>query len=97
MIIHLFPLTNFLFSGVALAEAHHDYRHNSFGYTPNLIPLRENAGTENLFPMEDCSGFKLHEATLDEMRDAMRHGSLTSVQLVTCYLVRTYQTQEYIK
>ncbi|KAM5543868.1 hypothetical protein V8D89_002485 [Ganoderma adspersum] len=62
----------------------------------NLVPLQEHAGTEDLFPMEDCSGFKLHETTFDEMQAAMRHGPLTSVQLVTCYLVRTYQTQEYI-
>lgn len=68
-----------------------------FSYTPNLIPLQENAGTENLFPMADCNGFKLEEATIDEMQEAMQTGRLTSVQLVTCYLVRTYQTQEYIK
>ena len=68
-----------------------------FSYTPNLLPLEKNAGTENLFPMGGCNGFKLEEATIDEMQDAMKSGNLTSVQLVTCYLVRTYQTQEYIK
>ncbi|KAM5354536.1 hypothetical protein ACJ41O_001183 [Fusarium nematophilum] len=67
-----------------------------FSYTPNLLPLQENAGTENLFPMGDCNGFELEEATIDEMQRAMRSGKLTSVQLVTCYLVRTYQTKEYI-
>ncbi|KAF4984792.1 hypothetical protein FZEAL_83 [Fusarium zealandicum] len=67
-----------------------------FSYTPNLIPLQENAGTEDLFPMGDCNGFKLEEATIDQMQKAMESGKLTSVQLVTCYLVRTYQTQEYI-
>ncbi|KAF4465799.1 hypothetical protein FALBO_7329 [Fusarium albosuccineum] len=67
-----------------------------FSYTPNLIPLQKNAGTEDLFPMGDCNGFKLEEATIDEMQEAMRSGKLTSVQLVTCYLIRTYQTQDSV-
>jgi len=67
-----------------------------FSYNPNLLPDQENAGTEDLFPMADCAGFKLEEATFDEMREAMEDGDLTSVQLVSCYLTRTYQTQEYI-
>lgn len=62
----------------------------------NLIPLQQNAGSDDLFPMGDCFGFDLHEATITEMQEAMRLGHLTSTQLVTCYLVRTYQTQEYI-
>ena len=84
MFIRLSSLTIALFARLALAGA-------------NLIPLQEHVGTEDLFPMEDCSRFKLHEATLDEMQTAMHSGQLTSVQLVTCYLLRTYQTQEYIK
>ncbi|KAF5022895.1 hypothetical protein F66182_5055 [Fusarium sp. NRRL 66182] len=67
-----------------------------FAYSPTLLPLQENAGSEDLFPMAECNGFKLEEATLTEMQDAMLKGGLTSVQLVTCYLTRTYQTQEYI-
>lgn len=63
----------------------------------NLIPLQQNAGSDDLFPMGDCFGFDLHEATITEMQEAMRLGHLTSTQLVTCYLVRTYQTQEYIE
>lgn len=90
-------LAIFLFLGQAFVDAHPDYWQNPFGYTPNLIPLQENAGTEDLFPMGNCSNFKLHEATFDEMQDAMSRGELTSVQLVTCYLVRTYQTQEYLR
>lgn len=67
-----------------------------FSYTPNLIPLRENANTSSLFPVSDCNGFTLEEATLTSMREAMENNQLTSVQLVTCYLTRTYQTQNYI-
>lgn len=68
-----------------------------FAYTPNLRPDMKDAGTGELFPMGDCNGFELEEATIEEMWLAMESGALTSVQLVTCYLVRTYQTQEYIK
>lgn len=68
-----------------------------FEFTPNLVPLQENAGTDKLFPMGDCFGFNLEEATIDGMQEAMRNGTLTSVKLVTCYMTRTFQTQQYIK
>jgi amidase len=68
-----------------------------FALTPNLIPSQEDAGTDKLFPMGNCFGFKLEEATIDEMQKAMQAGNLTSVQLVTCYMTRTFQTQQYIK
>lgn len=68
-----------------------------FPTTPNLIPLQKNAGSDNLFPMADCFGFQLHEATIDQMQAAMSHGNLTSVQLVSCYLTRQLQTQQYLK
>lgn len=67
-----------------------------FPMTPNLIPLQKNAGSDNLFPMADCFGFKLHEATIDQMQAAMTHGNLSSVQLVSCYLTRQLQTQQYL-
>lgn len=65
--------------------------------TPPLIPLMEDAGTPDLFPMGDCFGFKLEEATIDEIQKAMGDGKLTSVQLVMCCMVRAYQTEQYIK
>lgn len=68
-----------------------------FEFTPNLIPSQDNAGSDKLFPMGDCFGFKLEEATIDEMQQAMKSGNLTSVKLVTCYMTRTFQTQQYIK
>jgi amidase len=68
-----------------------------FPMTPNLIPLQQNAGSDDLFPMADCFGFKLHEATIDQMQAAMAKGNLTSVQLVSCYLTRQFQTQQYLK
>ncbi|KAM3563545.1 hypothetical protein ARSEF4850_002259 [Beauveria asiatica] len=64
--------------------------------TPPLLPLQENANTTELFPMADCHGFKLEEATIDQMREAMANTNLTSLKLVGCYLTRIIQTQDYI-
>lgn len=65
--------------------------------TPPLLPLMKDAGTTELFPMADCFGFKLEEATIDDMQKAMEKGKLTSVQLVLCYMLRAQQTHNYIK
>lgn len=65
--------------------------------TPPLLPLMKDAGTTELFPMADCFGFKLEEATIDDMQKAMGKGKLTSVQLVLCYMLRAQQTHNYIK
>lgn len=64
--------------------------------TPPLFPLEQYADSAALFPMPPCGDFHLEEATIDEMQAAMSNGSLTSQQLVACYLVRTYQTNSYI-
>ena len=52
---------------------------------------------ENLFPMPDCDGFILEEATVDLLQDAMKRGLLTSTKIALCYLQRMYQTDEYAK
>ncbi|KAG6010296.1 hypothetical protein E4U21_007345 [Claviceps maximensis] len=67
-----------------------------FDFTPDLMPSQHNVGTDKLFAMADCHGFRLEEATIDEMQTAMASGRLTSVQLVQCYMTRTFQTQQYI-
>ena len=61
------------------------------------IPLLENANTTGLFPMDKCGSFALEEATIDDMQAAMGDGTLTSTQLVVCYMQRVYQTAEYTK
>jgi amidase len=66
-------------------------------FTPSVFPLEENANTTELFPVAKCGSFVLEEATIDQMQEAMRNGTLTSVQLALCYLFRTYQTEQYIK
>ncbi|KJZ71042.1 hypothetical protein HIM_09569 [Hirsutella minnesotensis 3608] len=63
---------------------------------PPMKPLLENAGTPQLFPMPECGGIQLEEATIEEMQRAMESGRLTSVQLVSCYRARTLQTQPYL-
>ncbi|KAH8908309.1 amidase signature enzyme [Coniochaeta sp. PMI_546] len=63
---------------------------------PPLFPLQKDADSINLFPMASCGSFRLEEATINEMQAAMHNGTLTSVQLVTCYLLRTLQVDEYI-
>lgn len=62
----------------------------------SLFPLEQYAGTAELFPMAPCGTFLLHEATIDQMQQAMTNGTLTSQQLVMCYITRTYQTNSYI-
>ena len=62
-----------------------------------VFPLQQNAETTKLFPMALCNGFRLEEATIDQMQAAMKKGKLTSQQLVICYLQRQYQTDDYIK
>ena len=51
----------------------------------------------DLFPMRLCHGFKLEEATIDEIQDQLKSGNLTAVQLLHCYYERIYQVQPYLK
>lgn len=44
-----------------------------------------------------CKGHKIEDATIDELQEFMTTGNLTTVQLVTCYIQRYYQTNQYIK
>lgn len=51
----------------------------------------------SLFPMRHCHGFKLEEASIDEIQAQLSNGALTSVQLLECYMDRIHQTQPYLK
>jgi amidase len=66
---------------------------------PYEFPVLQNGSNvdNGLFPMPLCRGFKLEEASIDQLQQAMSNGSLTSVQIVLCYLKRVYQTDEYIR
>ncbi|KAJ5310101.1 uncharacterized protein N7443_002562 [Penicillium atrosanguineum] len=50
----------------------------------------------SLFPMRHCHGFKLEEASVDDIQERLTNGSFNSVQLLECYLDRIYQTQPYL-
>lgn len=63
---------------------------------PYSFPLLGEDGSK-LFPMPDCHGFKLEEATVDQIQAALSSGGLTSVQLVGCYLDRIYQVDGYLR
>lgn len=62
-----------------------------------FFPLQQNAGLPDQFPMPPCGSFRLEEATIDDMQQAMSDGSLTATQLTLCYIQRIYQTQSYTK
>ncbi|KAJ5215142.1 hypothetical protein N7468_010821 [Penicillium chermesinum] len=46
--------------------------------------------------MRRCQGFKLEEASIDEIQAQMSHGTFTSAELLQCFLDRAYQTQPYL-
>lgn len=66
---------------------------------PYDFPLLQNGSSADSgqFPMPLCNGFKLEEATIDQLQEELLSGRLTSVQIVLCYLQRIYQTDEYIR
>jgi amidase len=57
---------------------------------------QEDAAPTALFPMPDCHGITLEEATIDQIQHYMSTGKLTSVHLLNCYLARVSQTNSYI-
>lgn len=62
---------------------------------PYYFPDEKSA--EDLFPMPDCNGIVLEEATIDSLQEAMSKGHLTSTKIALCYLQRIYQTNGYIE
>ena len=63
---------------------------------PYDFPNQSETGVE-LFPMLQCQGLKLEEATVDQLQHWMGAGMLTSQQLVTCYVQRITQTDGYVR
>lgn len=51
----------------------------------------------SFFQMRHCHGFKLEEASIDEIQKQLEKGTFTTVGLLECYLDRMYQTQPYLK
>lgn len=63
---------------------------------PYAFPPMSNVGTPELFPMPACYGVTLEEASIDQLQGYMTNGSLTSAQLLRCYVRRMRQVDEYI-
>ncbi|KAJ5342354.1 hypothetical protein N7541_011478 [Penicillium brevicompactum] len=57
---------------------------------------RLGASGAKQFPMRRCHGFKLEEATVDQIQERLENGTFTSVELLECYLDRVHQTQPYL-
>ncbi|KAF7189109.1 putative amidase [Pseudocercospora fuligena] len=60
------------------------------------FPASNASGTTGLFPTARCHGFKIEEATIDQLQDYMKNGSITAQQLAVCYVQRMWQTDDYI-
>ncbi|ODM22444.1 putative amidase [Aspergillus cristatus] len=56
--------------------------------------LGKNAS--DLFPMRPCRGLQLEEASIDDIQGLLTSRALSSVDLVSCYLDRIYQTSSYL-
>lgn len=65
--------------------------------TPFPYDFPDRGNLDNLFPMPNCNGLVLEEATVDDMQNAMNKGHLTSTKIALCYLQRIYQTNGYTK
>ncbi|KAL5116083.1 hypothetical protein ACEQ8H_005979 [Pleosporales sp. CAS-2024a] len=64
---------------------------------PYYFPPANAAETPALFPMPLCKGVVVEEATIDQIQYYMSNGSLTSLELLRCYLKRALQVDGYIK
>ncbi|KAL1959067.1 hypothetical protein VTO42DRAFT_3308 [Malbranchea cinnamomea] len=62
---------------------------------PYYFPQQGSSGAD-LFPMPLCDGFKLEEASIDEIQAQMSKGKLTSEKLVQCCHRRIHQTNWYL-
>jgi amidase len=63
---------------------------------PYYFPSQDAAGTPALFPLPSCQGITLEEATIDQLSGYMSDGTLTSTQILRCYVKRIQQVDEYI-
>ncbi|KAH8820803.1 amidase signature domain-containing protein [Xylogone sp. PMI_703] len=66
---------------------------------PYYFPQLQNGSNADSgqFPMPLCNGFKLEEATIDQLQSEMKHGKLTSVDIIGCYLRRIHQTDQFLR
>ncbi|KAJ5199719.1 Amidase [Penicillium cf. griseofulvum] len=94
------PLIQTLVSGLALVSsvAQADSLVDSQILTDPYLydfPRLGGNGAEQ-FAMRPCHGFKLEEATIDQIQAQLEIGTFTGVQLLECYMDRVHQTQPYL-
>jgi amidase len=65
--------------------------------TPSPSTSYSNASAAAWHAMPFCKGFSIEDATIDELQQYMAASNLSSVQLLSCYMQRYYQTNQYIK
>lgn len=63
--------------------------------SPSLSYSNASAAAWHAMPL--CKGFSIEDATIDELQQYMATSNLSSVQLLSCYTQRYYQTNQYIK
>jgi amidase len=104
----LLAAINIAFSLLPVSIAHNQSSYNASQLVesqtlkspyPYDFPLLKNGllADNGQFPMPLCHGFKLEEATIDQLQQELSGGRLTSVQIAFCYLQRIYHTDEYIR
>lgn len=97
---------SFFTTSLALAHSNSGYNATQLVDSQDLLnpypyefPLLQNGSLADTgqFPMPLCHGFKLEEASIDQLQEELSSGRLTSVQIVMCFMQRIYQTDEYIR
>jgi hypothetical protein len=68
---------------------------DSIPSSPSTSYSNVSAAAWHAMPL--CKGFSIEDATIDELQQYMASSNLSSVQLLSCYMQRYYQTNQYIK
>lgn len=67
----------------------------SLNYLPRDSPVLLPNGSA-LLPMQECQGYQLEEANIDDLQALLSSRALRSVDLVHCYESRIHQTSDYL-
>lgn len=91
-----------LATGVSCAAVNNSINASDLVQSQNLVSpfpysFPDEIDVDDLFPMPECNGLVLEEATVDQLQDAMSKGHLTSTEILMCYLQRIQQTNGYTK
>ena len=106
MVSSISLFTSLCFIAICLAHPATHFVNDSYVNSQTLqdpypydFPVLQNGSLvdDGLFPMPLCHGFKLEEASIDQLQQALSNGTLTSVKLALCFLKRIYQIDGYIR